>query len=73
VVRLRDAGHELRIADRRDRRSGIVMVRVPDSAASVASLAEKGIVVDKRGEYVRVSPHFYNTVEENARCVAALR
>lgn len=73
VVRLRDAGHELRIADRRDRRSGIVMVRVPDSAASVAALAEKGIVVDKRGEYVRISPHFYNTVEENARCVAALR
>ncbi len=73
VVRLRDAGHELKISDQRDRRSGIVMVSVEDSAASVAALAEKGIVVDKRGTYVRVSPHFYNTVEENARFVAALR
>jgi len=73
VGRLRGAGHELKISDRRDRRSGIVMVRVEDSAASVAALAEKGIVVDKRGPYVRVSPHFYNTVEENARFVAAMR
>jgi kynureninase len=73
VGRLRDAGFELRIAAERERRSGIVMVRVEDSAASVAALAERNIIVDKRGEYVRVSPHFYNTVEENERFVAALR
>jgi selenocysteine lyase/cysteine desulfurase len=29
--------------------------------------------VDRRGEYVRVSPHFFNTVEENERVAAALR
>jgi kynureninase len=73
VGRLRDGGFELRIAAERERRSGIVMVRVDDSAASVAALAERNIIVDKRGEYVRVSPHFYNTVEENERFVAALR
>ena len=67
VVRLRERGHTLRISDDPERRSGIVMVHVPDSAATVHALAEKGIVVDKRGEYVRVSPHFYNTLEENTR------
>ena len=73
VERLRGAGLPPRVAERRERRSGIVTVRVPDSAATVAALAEKGIIVDKRGEYVRISPHFYNTVEENERVVAAMR
>lgn len=72
VERLRGDGYELRIAEQRERRSGIVMVRVADSAATVAALAERGIIVDKRGEFVRISPHFYNTVEENARVVEAL-
>ena len=73
LERLQGAGLPPRVAERRERRSGIVTVRVPDSAASVAALAEKGIIVDKRGEYVRISPHFYNTVEENERVVAAMR
>ena len=73
VRRLREAGFPLHVSDDRDRRSGIVMVRVDDSAATVAALAERGIIVDKRGEYVRVSPHFYNTVEENSKLLAALR
>jgi len=73
VEELRDAGFPLRIADHPERRSGIVMVRVDDSAATVQGLAERGIVVDKRGEFVRVSPHFYNTPQENALFVRALR
>ena len=73
VERARGAGFELRISDDPARRSGIVMVRVPDSGAAVAGLADRGIVVDRRGEYVRISPHFYNTAEEGADAVAALR
>ncbi len=73
VGRLRGDGHEMRISGERERRSGIVMVRVDDSAATVGALAARGIIVDKRGEYVRVSPHFYNTVAENELVVAALR
>ncbi|HEX2090990.1 MAG TPA: aminotransferase class V-fold PLP-dependent enzyme [Longimicrobiaceae bacterium] len=72
VGRLREAGHPLRISDRRERRSGIVMVQVEDSAATVHTLAERGIIVDRRSEYVRISPHFYNTPDENALVVSAL-
>lgn len=72
VARLGAVGFEMRIAPQPERRSGIVMVRHPDSAGAVAALAGQGIIVDRRGEYVRVSPHFYNTPDENARCVEAL-
>ncbi|MDP9347558.1 MAG: aminotransferase class V-fold PLP-dependent enzyme [Gemmatimonadota bacterium] len=72
VTMLREAGWPLRISDSAEHRSGIVMVRVDDSAATVSALAERGIIVDKRGEYVRVSPHFYNTPEESERFVRAL-
>ncbi len=72
VTMLREAGWPLRISDSAEHRSGIVMVRVDDSVATVSALAERGIIVDKRGEYVRVSPHFYNTGEESERFVRAL-
>jgi kynureninase len=72
VDRLRAERLELRTAPEPERRSAIVLVRSPDSAAAVDALARQGIIVDRRGEYVRISPHFFNTVEENEVVVAAL-
>ncbi len=72
VSRLQDAGFEMRMAADPARRSGIVMVHDERSGPTVEALAQRRIVVDKRGPYVRVSPHFYNTVDENARVVEAL-
>jgi selenocysteine lyase/cysteine desulfurase len=72
VGRLEDAKFELKIADEAHR-SGIVMVRHPDAAGAVARLAKRGIVVDHRAGYVRISPHFYNTEAENELAVAAMR
>jgi selenocysteine lyase/cysteine desulfurase len=72
VVRLRDAGFELRAATDSRRRSGIVMVKHTDAAGVVDRLAAAGIIVDRRGDYVRISPHFYNTSAENVRCVRVL-
>jgi selenocysteine lyase/cysteine desulfurase len=69
---LRDAGFQLRIADEAHR-SGIVLLKHDDAAGAVARMAKKGIVVDHRAGYVRVSPHFYNTEAENDLTVAALR
>jgi kynureninase len=69
---LREAGFELRIADDPARRSGIVMVSHPDAAGAVAALADRGIIVDRRGDYVRISPHFYNTPEENEQVIETL-
>lgn len=69
---LQEAGFELRIADEAHR-SGIVLLKHDDAAGAVAHMAKKGIVVDHRAGYVRVSPHFYNTEAENELTVAALR
>ena len=72
VARLDDAGFELKIARDPARRSGIVMVRHADAPGAVHRLAQQGIIVDHRAGYVRISPHFYNTLDENAAAVAAL-
>lgn len=72
VARLDAEGFELKMARDPARRSGIVLVRHADAPGAVHALAQRGIIVDYRAGYVRVSPHFYNTVEENEAVVAAL-
>ena len=57
----------------RETRSAIVLVRHPDPGAAVVALGERGIIVDSRPGVVRVSPHFYNTVEEVDGFVEGLR
>jgi hypothetical protein len=48
------------------------MVRHADAPGAVRRLAGQEIVVDHRAGYVRISPHLYNTADENAAAVAAL-
>ncbi|HKK94400.1 MAG TPA: aminotransferase class V-fold PLP-dependent enzyme [Longimicrobiales bacterium] len=64
VVRLREEGFSLRMRDDEAHRSNIVMIATEDEAQVVADLADAGIVVDHRPGHVRVSAHFYNTIEE---------
>jgi len=45
-------------------RGGTVFVGVENPASVLARLVEAGVVVDVRGSKVRISPHFYNTIEE---------
>jgi selenocysteine lyase/cysteine desulfurase len=71
VERARAAGFVVRAAAP-DRRTAIVMIRHADPAGAVRRLAERGIIVDHRPGFVRVSPHFYNTPEEVDRCVDVL-
>ncbi len=72
VERAGESGHDLTVAPDPSDRSAIVMVRHADPAAAVQYLAERGIIVDHRLGHVRVSPHFYNNVEEIDRCIEAL-
>jgi kynureninase len=75
IARARDAGFRLRMAPDSAARSAIVMIATDtadDSAAAVAHLDRAGIIVDARGPYVRVSPHFYNTPDEVDRVVDEL-
>ncbi len=72
VGRLGMAGFSLRVSDRPETRSAIVLVRHESPGDAVASLAERGIIVDSRPGVVRVSPHFYNTLDEVDETVEAL-
>ena len=65
-------GRSLVCAADREHRSGIVMVRSDRAGEVVDALAERHIIVDRRGDLVRISPHFYNTVEENQAVLEAL-
>ena len=73
VDRVTDAGFEIRSSAQPEERTGIVMVRMKDSAKAVRTLARQGIIVDYRHDGLRVSPYFYNTPEDNARLVDALK
>ena len=72
IATLRSAGFKPRVAaDPRDR-SAIVMVPMPDPAASVRHLAAGGIIADTRPGHVRFSPFFYNVQEDNVRSTERL-
>ncbi len=72
LARADDRG--LRVLSPRDdaRRTGIVALQMDDPAKTVANLARENIIVDARPGLIRVSPYFYNTIEDNARFFDAL-
>jgi selenocysteine lyase/cysteine desulfurase len=64
-----------RVASNRDpaRRSAILSFAVPgDPAQALDTLSEAGVIVSQREEYIRVSPHGYNVIEEIDRVGQAL-
>jgi kynureninase len=69
---LHERGFRIRGAATPPERSALIMVRHPDPAAAVASLADHDIIVDARPGHVRVSPHFYNTHDEIDRFLTVL-
>ena len=55
-----------------DRRSGIVVFEDSDPASTFNKLKKSNITVASRVKAIRVSPHYYNTVEEIDKLLAAL-
>ena len=72
IDQVRAAGWSIRGASTAAARSAIVMIAQADPAGAVGHLASRGIVVDFRPGYVRVSPHFYNTEAEIDQVVQEL-
>ncbi len=73
LERLEDAGQRVRVQDGAESHSALVMVERDDPKADVARLEQKhNVIVDDRPGCVRVSPHFYNTIEENEKFVQGL-
>ena len=72
IQRLRAAGLEPRIPADLERHAGIVMLPVDDPAGLVQGLKDRNVIIDYRPGAVRLSPYFYNTVEENQILVDAI-
>ena len=53
-------------------RSSIVMLEMERPDELVQRLTERGIIVDSRPGLLRISPNFYNTVEENEQIINAI-
>lgn len=73
VARAQELGLRPQVAPEPADRSAIVMLPAADPAATVARLAKRGIVADARPGHVRLSPYFYNTVEDHVAALEALR
>ncbi|MDQ6694653.1 MAG: aminotransferase class V-fold PLP-dependent enzyme [Chloroflexota bacterium] len=73
IARATEAGFICRVAPNPQDRTSIVILDFEDPRPAVAALAEKSIIVDSRPGAVRVSPYFYNSIEENGIVIDALK
>jgi selenocysteine lyase/cysteine desulfurase len=73
IGRARDRGFRPKVAPTPDTRSAIVMLPSDDPHADVARLAARGVITDARPGHVRISPYFYNVVEDHVAALEVLR
>ena len=72
IARAREHGWNVRAPQEPERRSAIVMLELERPDEIVNALIDRNIIVDHRPGLVRVSPYFYNTIEENAVVIDAI-
>jgi kynureninase len=73
IARATARGLGPRVAPMPEARSAIVMLPSAEPHGDVARLAGRRIVADARPGHVRLSPFFYNTVEDHVAALEALR
>ena len=77
IDRVDDSGMELLSPRDGARRGGVVRVRVPggrEKAEGVLhALFDRDVVLDQRGDALRISPHFFNNESDIDRCFEELR
>jgi kynureninase len=76
IERVDEAGLDLLSPRPDDRRGGLVRVRIPGGRATAErilhQLFERDVVLDSRGDALRISPHFFNDFRDIDRCFAEL-
>lgn len=72
IARAREHGWIVRAPQEPECRSSIVMLAFDHPEELVEGLVGKGIITDYRPGLLRISPFFYNTLEENAIVVDAI-
>jgi kynureninase len=72
IARAREHGWKVRAPGEPELRSSIVMIELERPEEIVRELAGRDIITDARPGLLRISPYFYNTIEENAIVVDAI-
>ncbi len=72
IARAREHGWNVRAPQEPERRSSIVMLEIENPAEVVKELVARNIITDSRPGLLRISPYFYNTIEENAIVIDAI-
>jgi len=74
IERATSAGFRVNTPLADEQRAGAVIVDVPDGYATTQELIRREVIVDYRpGAGIRMSPHFYNTVDEIDHAMDVLR
>ena len=72
IARAREKGWTVHAPQEPERRSSIVMLELERPDEIVEGLIARNIITDFRPGLLRVSPYFYNTIEENAIVIEAI-
>jgi kynureninase len=72
IAQAREHGWKVRAPQEPELRSSIVMLELDQPGEIVKELAARGIIIDSRPGLLRISPYFYNTIEENTIVIEAI-
>ena len=72
IARAREHGWAVRAPQEPEQRSSIVMMQIERPEEVVKALVDRNIITDSRPGLLRISPYFYNTIEENAIVIDAI-
>jgi kynureninase len=72
IAQAREHGWNVHAPQEPERRSSIVMLELERPEEIVKALIDRNIIIDSRPGLLRISPYFYNTIEENALVIDAI-
>src|SRR5947209_2540627 len=72
IAQVREHGWSVHAPLEPERRSSIVMLEIEHPEEVVKALVARNIITDSRPGLLRISPYFYNTIEENALVIEAI-
>ncbi|TMD62358.1 MAG: aminotransferase class V-fold PLP-dependent enzyme [Chloroflexi bacterium] len=72
IAQAREHGWKVRAPLEPEQRSSIVMLEIEHPEEVVKALVARNIISDSRPGLLRVSPYFYNSIEENALVIDAI-
>ncbi len=72
IAQAREHGWNVCAPQEPERRSSIVMLEIENPEEVVKALVTRNIITDSRPGLLRISPYFYNTIEENTIVIDAI-